>query len=72
MMLVEIGDDMSVVGSAERLASWVGLCQDNNESAGKKKSGRIRKGNPRLRRLLGEFASGQRERLAACKPSSRR
>lgn len=56
MMLVEIGDDMSVFGSAERLASWVGLCPGNNESAGKKKSGRIRKGNPWLRRLLCEFA----------------
>ena len=56
MLLVEIGDDMSVFGSAERLASWVGLCPGNNESAGKKKSGRIRKGNPWLRRLLCEFA----------------
>jgi transposase len=45
-----------VFGSAQRLASWVGLCPGNNESAGKRKSGRIRKGNAWVRRLLCEFA----------------
>ncbi len=38
MLLVEIGADMSVFGSAERLASWVGICTENNESAGKCKT----------------------------------
>jgi len=56
MLLVEIGSDMSVFGSAQRLASWVGICPGNNESAGKRKSGRIRKGNAWVRRLLCEFA----------------
>ena len=56
MLLVEIGDDMSVFGCAQRLASWVGMCPGNNESAGKRKSGRIRKGNAWVRRLLCEFA----------------
>jgi transposase len=56
MLLVEIGADMSVFGSAQRLASWVGICPGNNESAGKRKSGRIRKGNAWVRRLLCEFA----------------
>jgi len=56
MLLVEIGSDMSVFGSAQRLASWVGMCPGNNESAGKRKSGRIRKGNAWVRRLLCEFA----------------
>jgi transposase len=56
MLLVEIGGDMSVFGSAQRLASWVGICPGNNESAGKRKSGRIRKGNAWVRRLLCEFA----------------
>jgi transposase len=56
MMLVEIGDDMSVFGSAERLASWVGICPGNNESAGKRMGGQIRKGNAWVRRLLCEFA----------------
>jgi transposase len=56
MLLVEIGDDMAVFGKADRLASWVGLSPGNNESAGKRKSGRIKKGNPYVRRLLCEFA----------------
>ena len=56
MLLLEIGSDMSVFGSAQRLASWVGMCPGNNESAGKRKSGRIRKGNAWVRRLLCEFA----------------
>jgi transposase len=56
MLLVEIGTDMTVFGSAERLASWVGICPGNNESAGKRKTGRIRKGNAWVRRLLCEFA----------------
>ena len=56
MLLVELGADMSVFGSAEHLASWVGICPGNNESAGKRKSGRIRRGNAWVRRLLCEFA----------------
>ncbi|EQD29966.1 transposase IS116/IS110/IS902 family protein, partial [mine drainage metagenome] len=56
MLLVEIGGDMSAFGSAQRLASWVGICPGNNESAGKRKSGRIRRGNAWVRRLLCEFA----------------
>ncbi|MBP6735022.1 MAG: IS110 family transposase [Chromatiaceae bacterium] len=56
MLLVEIGSDMSVFATPDRLASWVGMCPGNNESAGKRKSGRIRKGNPYVRRLLCEFA----------------
>ena len=56
MLLVEISNDMSVFGSADRLASWVGVCPGNHESAGKRKSGRARSGNPYVRRLLCEFA----------------
>ena len=56
MLLVEIGANMAVFGSADRLASWVGICPGNNESAGKRKSGRVRKGNLYVRRLLCEFA----------------
>jgi transposase len=56
MLLVEIGGDMDAFGSADRLASWVGICPGNNESAGKRKSGRVRKGNLYVRRLLCEFA----------------
>ncbi|MBK9311658.1 MAG: IS110 family transposase [Rhodocyclaceae bacterium] len=56
MLLVEIGSDMAAFGTADRLASWVGICPGNNESAGKRKSGRVRKGNLYVRRLLCEFA----------------
>lgn len=56
MLLVEIGTDMSAFGHPDRLASWAGVCPGNNESAGKRKSGRAGKGNPYVRRLLCEFA----------------
>jgi transposase len=67
MLLVEIGADMSVFGSAERLASWVGMCPGNNESAGKRKSGRIRRGNAWVRRLLCEFAQAAARTRCALK-----
>lgn len=57
MLLVEIGDDMNAFGSAASLASWAGVCPGNNESAGKKKSGKARKGNPYVRRILCEAAN---------------
>jgi transposase len=57
MLIVEIGDDMSAFGKPEKLASWAGVCPGNNESAGKKKSGKARKGNPYVRRLLCEAAN---------------
>ena len=56
MLLVEIGTDMNAFGNPDRLASWVGICPGNNESAGKRKSGHLRKGNLYVRRLLCEFA----------------
>jgi len=54
VILSEIGTDMSRFGSAGRLVSWAGLCPGDNESAGKRKSGKIRKGNRYLRRVLSE------------------
>jgi transposase len=56
MLLVEISAQMEGFGSAERLASWVSICPGNNESAGKRKMGKIRNGNAWVRRLLCEFA----------------
>ena len=56
MLIVEIGTEMQAFGRADRLASWVGICPGNHESAGKRQSGRIRKGNAAARRLLCEFA----------------
>jgi transposase len=51
-ILAEIGLDMSAFASGEALASWAGLCPGNEESAGKRRSGRVRKGNRYLRRTL--------------------
>jgi transposase len=56
MLLVEIGDDMEAFGSAEKLASWAGVCPGNHESAGKRVAGKKRKGNPYVRRILCEAA----------------
>ena len=56
MLLVEIGTDREVFGSADHLASWVGICPGNNASAGKRKSGPVRKGHLYVRRLLCAFA----------------
>ena len=60
MLIVEIGVDMQTFGSAQRIASWAGVCPGNNESAGKRKSARVRKGNPYVRRLLSEMANAAR------------
>ncbi len=50
--MAEIGVDMSRFPTDRHLASWTGLCPGNNESAGKRKSGKTRKGDQWLRRNL--------------------
>jgi hypothetical protein len=55
-VLAEIGTDMSVFGDARHLASWAALCPGNRESGGKRISGKTRKGNRYLRRILCQSA----------------
>jgi len=51
-IVAEIGVDMTVFGTAQRLAAWAGLCPANHESAGKQKRRGTRKGNPYLKATL--------------------
>jgi transposase len=55
-LIAEIGVDMSRFPTAEHLASWARICPGNNESAGKRFSGRIGKGNNWLKATLIEAA----------------
>jgi len=52
VILSEIGLDMSRFETAGHLVSWAGLCPRNDESAGKRRSTRLRKGAPWLKTTL--------------------
>jgi transposase len=81
-LVAEIGPDLEAFPSPDDLASWVGVCLGNNESAGKRKSGKTHKGNRWARRALCEAAwvaakakhsylSAQFRRLAAARGTKR-
>jgi transposase len=57
VIIAEMGVDMSVFQSVSQLASWAGVCPGNNESAGKRKTCRIPKGNVYLKTALVEAAN---------------
>jgi transposase len=58
MIIAEIGIDMARFGTASRLAAWSGVAPGNDESAGKQRSGKTRKGNQVLRAGLTQLAHG--------------
>lgn len=56
IILAEIGQDMKRFPTAGHISSWAGVCPGNNESAGKRRSGKTRKGNKILKSTLVECA----------------
>lgn len=55
-VLAEIGPDMSIFETADRLASWAGVCPGNNESGGKPQRAPTRQGDKYLRTILVQAA----------------
>jgi hypothetical protein len=56
MILAEIGLDMGRFPTAGHLVAWTGLCPGQNESGGKRKPARLRKGAPWLKATLVQCA----------------
>ena len=75
VILAETGSDMSPFADEHKLAAWAGMCPGNNESAGKRRGGRTRKGDRWLRaaliqagwtqsRSIGTYLGAQYRRIA--------
>ncbi len=62
IILAEIGQDMSRFPTAGHICSWAGVCPGNNESAGKRRSGKTRKGSKILKSTLVECAQSSVQR----------
>ncbi len=56
VIIAEIGTDMTAFPTAGHLASWAGQCPGNDQSAGKRRSGRTRKGSKHLNIALKDAA----------------
>jgi transposase len=61
-ILAEIGTDMSRFPTAGHLVAWAGLCPGQNESAGKRKRSRLRKGDRWLKTMLVQCAWAARRK----------
>lgn len=57
-LFVAIGPDLEVFPSPDKLAAWAGLCPGNNESDGKRRSGKTLSGNKHLKTALVACAHG--------------
>ena len=75
-MVAELGPGLTAFPSEQHLSSWAGMCPGSDESAGKRRSGKMRKGNPWVRRMLcqvgwgaartrGTYLSAKYHRIAA-------
>jgi transposase len=56
VIIAETGGDMTAFPTAKHLASWAGMCPGNDESAGKRRMGKTRKGSKWFSQTLVECA----------------